>query len=116
MLAFGKSPGRVLAFLGSFGFPPARDGTTGTSPSQGVLATKQLRVGAQAGSCCVLSLAGGCWGCVWGVELNLGAEKADGDTHMESSSGRSTPGEGKQNRTRTILCVNDDLICGSRFW
>lgn len=58
----------------------------------------------------------GAGGCVWGVELDLGAETTNGDTHMESPSCRSTPGEGKQNKTSTILRVSDDLICGWSFW
>lgn len=63
-------------------------------------------------------------GAVSGVRSSTWELKtANGDTRMESPSCGSTPGEGgemdgegKQNQTSMILCVNDYLICGSGFW
>lgn len=94
--------------------------------ARAVLAAKsslQLQVGPRAGSRCfvpvwgMLGAVSGVWSSTWELKT------ANGDIRMESPSCGSTPGEGgemdgegKQNQTSMILCVNDYLTCGSGFW
>lgn len=65
----------------------------------------------------MLGAVSGVWSSTWELKIT------NGDTCMECPSCRSTrgeggemDGEGKQNQTGMIFCVNDDLICGSSFW
>lgn len=64
--------GPALPLPPLLGAPPARDGRRWNhSPAQlGGAGHNQLHVGAQAASCSVLSLAGGCWGRGWALELS----------------------------------------------
>lgn len=122
----------VLPLLLGVPLCPARGAAEEMEPeppalhSTGSAGTKQLPAapcGCPGWVLLCLSLAGGCWGHVWGLGLKWELKATNGDTHMECPSCRSTPGggggmdgEGTQNRTSRTLCVRDNVIFGLSSW